>query len=152
MANEVVCEPFHPHDVSAGARLIERLGAQAYPTGAPWSEPVIEENIKTPTSVYWLLKVNHEPVGFLSGTMVIDQLELTNLGVISAYQGRGLGKRLLTTWLSQYEPGVVVTLEVRVHNEPAFNLYKAVGFKTIMRRPNYYDRPVEDAWVMQKRA
>ncbi|MCF6161487.1 MAG: ribosomal protein S18-alanine N-acetyltransferase [Furfurilactobacillus sp.] len=151
MNNQVICEPFHPQSMQRGAALIEALGEAAYPTGAPWSEPVIEENMQAPTSVYWLVRVAGQPVGFLSGTKVIDQLELTNLGIVGSWQGHGLGKQLLTTWLKRYEAGTVVTLEVRVHNEAALGLYESLDFHKLMRRPDYYDRPVEDAWIMQKK-
>ena len=40
-------------------------------------------------------------------------------------------------------------LEVRISNEPAIALYKKYGFVEIDIRKNYYEQPVEDAYIFQ---
>ena len=42
-----------------------------------------------------------------------------------------------------------ISLEVRVSNERAQNLYRKYGFETISIRKNYYEN-AEDAYVMMK--
>ena len=39
-------------------------------------------------------------------------------------------------------------LDVRVGNEAAISLYKKLGFKEDGIRPNFYDKPKEDALLM----
>ena len=42
------------------------------------------------------------------------------------------------------------TLEVRVSNERAINLYKQIGFEDVGIRPGFYEKPREDAMIMTK--
>ena len=42
-----------------------------------------------------------------------------------------------------------IFLEVRQSNSPAIALYEKCGFKQIAKRKNYYQHPVEDAWIYQ---
>ena len=43
------------------------------------------------------------------------------------------------------------TLEVRVSNQPAIRLYEILGFKGEGVRPDFYEKPREDALIMWKR-
>ena len=43
-----------------------------------------------------------------------------------------------------------MTLEVRVSNEPAIQLYKKMGFCSAGIRKNFYQKPIEDAMIMWK--
>ena len=44
-----------------------------------------------------------------------------------------------------------ITLEVRASNEPALALYRKLGYEALGLRKNYYEKPREDALIMQKR-
>ena len=55
------------------------------------------------------------------------EYEVHTIGVDPAYQGRGIGRRLLDELL-QFADGGVVYLEVRTDNEAALALYRSVGF------------------------
>ena len=41
-----------------------------------------------------------------------------------------------------------IVLEVRVSNDPAIRLYERHGFLVVGTRKNFYEKPVEDAYVM----
>ncbi|MDE7430041.1 MAG: GNAT family N-acetyltransferase, partial [Lachnospiraceae bacterium] len=43
------------------------------------------------------------------------------------------------------------TLEVRVSNQAAIGLYEKLGFASEGIRPNFYEKPTEDAMIMWKR-
>ena len=43
-----------------------------------------------------------------------------------------------------------LTLEVRVSNAPAVGLYTALGYAKVGLRRGYYERPREDALILQK--
>ncbi len=43
------------------------------------------------------------------------------------------------------------TLEVRVSNEAAIQMYRKLGFVSEGIRPGFYEKPVEDAMIMWKR-
>ena len=41
-----------------------------------------------------------------------------------------------------------ISLEVRVSNEAAIRLYETYGFEKVGKRPGFYQKPTEDAYVM----
>lgn len=81
-----------------------------------------------------------------------DEAELLNLAVAGGSRRRGLGSALLRWVLdSAAEQGVrTVYLEVRASNEAARGLYESHGFEEVGRRRGYYQRPVEDALILQR--
>lgn len=58
---------------------------------------------------------------------------IQNIGVVTAWRGRGVGKELIRRSLrGYYLTGCrLVTLEVTTHNFRAIELYKSVGFQTV---------------------
>ena len=66
------------------------------------------------------------------------------------YQRRGIGELLLIACveLAILRNADVVTLEVRVSNTLAQNLYKKYGFEIVGTRKKYYTDDHEDAFIM----
>lgn len=77
------------------------------------------------------------------------EYEVHTIGVDPAYQGRGIGRRLLDDLLNFATRGEVF-LEVRTDNEAAINLYKSVGFATVGVRKRYYKVSGADAYTMKR--
>jgi ribosomal-protein-alanine N-acetyltransferase len=79
----------------------------------------------------------------------VDECHITNIAVCPEYREQGLGSRLLHRFLSiARERGMRrATLEVRIGNAPAQNLYKKFGFRPMGVRKRYYDDG-EDALIM----
>lgn len=82
---------------------------------------------------------------------ILDQGELANIAIRPELRGRGLGARLLREVVDTCrEQGVrSLYLEVRESNHAAVALYQQFGFRDVGRRKNYYQRPTEDARVME---
>lgn len=89
-------------------------------------------------------------VGYGGLWLMMDEAHITTLGVDPAYRGKGIGEFLLVglidialalgaSWL---------TLEVRVSNVTAQNLYKKYTFKEAGVRRKYYTDNNEDAYIM----
>lgn len=72
------------------------------------------------------------------------------IGVRNSYRQVGIGEGLLiaTIELAQTLSANVITLEVRVSNEVAQELYKKYGFQVVGRRLRYYSNDGEDAIIM----
>jgi ribosomal-protein-alanine N-acetyltransferase len=81
---------------------------------------------------------------------VVTEGHITNIAVAPAYRGRGLGDALLAGLiaLGREREMIGLTLEVRVGNRPAMNLYAKYGFKVEGLRKNYYADTKEDAVIM----
>ena len=81
-----------------------------------------------------------EIVGFFVLRTVFDTSELMDIAVAKAFQGRGLGRRLLNEALktAKLSGAARVTLEVRESNFKARSLYESAGFVVDAVRKNYY--------------
>ena len=95
---------------------------------------------------------NPEPdlCGYIVYWLVADELTVNTIVVALEWRGRGLGEYLLLAALQHGRAyGITLaSLEVRVSNHPAQNLYRKYEFKTVGRRPRYYQDNREDALLM----
>lgn len=89
-------------------------------------------------------------VGFSGIWTIVDEAHITNIAVRTAYQGRGLGEYLLiaTFDLANDLHATFLTLEVRVSNVIAQQLYAKYGFVQQGIRKAYYLDNREDAYIM----
>ena len=98
-----------------------------------------------------VLQQYQKVIGFAIYAPIIPESHLLNIAINPAYQGQGLGKKLLEKIIFQNKTiGVkVITLEVRVSNKDAINLYEKRGLTTEAIRPDYYMcTPKEEALLM----
>ncbi len=101
----------------------------------------------------WVIEQDGEIAGMACGWRVLDEFQLTNIGIAPQCQREGLGRILLAFVIErQAASGCrLMFLEVRAGNVAAIALYEAFGFAPVGRRRGYYRHPIEDAVVMGKR-
>lgn len=89
-------------------------------------------------------------VGYAGMWLVIDESHITTIAVREEARGKGYGELLLESLIEAAgEMGADrVTLEVRVSNEIAQNLYTKYGFRREGVRARYYSDNNEDAYIM----
>jgi ribosomal-protein-alanine N-acetyltransferase len=89
-------------------------------------------------------------LGYAGMWLMVDEAHITTIAIRSEWRGRGLGELLLVSLIEEASDEGVrrVTLEVRVSNETAQNLYRKYGFKREGMRPRYYSDNNEDAYIM----
>ena len=104
---------------------------------------------------HWLQRLwqrdHHVPIlGYGGLWMVVGEAHISTLAVAAAWRRRGLGELLLWSMLQQAAGlnAFEATLEVRVSNQSAQNLYHKYGFEKVGRRRRYYQDNGEDAWIM----
>ena len=98
-----------------------------------------------------VLEYDEAVIGFAIFSPVIPESHLLNIAIDPAYHKKGLGDKLLKHVILQNKAvGVkVITLEVRVSNLIAINLYEKNGFYKDAIRLNYYSgTEKEDALLM----
>lgn len=118
----------------------------------PWMVAEREANAIS-RSVRRLLKPPRQDpslIGYGGLWMVLEEGHICTLAVRPAWRGRGLGELLLAGLVERArERGAeVMTLEVRVSNVTAQNLYLKYGFRVAGRRKGYYSDNREDALIM----
>ena len=88
--------------------------------------------------------------GYVGFWVMADEAHITTIAVREELQRRGIGELLLLTVLNRARElyANVVTLEVRVSNTGAQNLYLKYGFKQVGVRKAYYTDNREDAYIM----
>jgi ribosomal-protein-alanine N-acetyltransferase len=89
-------------------------------------------------------------LGFAGMWLMFDEAHITTIGVRRAMRGRGLGELMLVHLIDQArEMGAKrLTLEVRVSNKVAQELYRKYTFKEEGVRKRYYSDDGEDALIM----
>lgn len=89
-------------------------------------------------------------VGFAGLWLMVDEAHVTTIAMHPGFRRRGLGEFMLASLIDiAYEIGARwVTLEVRVTNYNAQNLYRKYGFREAGLRHRYYSDNQEDALIM----
>lgn len=89
-------------------------------------------------------------VGYAGMWIMVNEAHITTIAVRAGWRGRGLGELLLASLMEiASDVGAErVTLEVRVSNETAQNLYRKYEFRHVGTRPRYYSDNNEDAYIM----
>ncbi len=89
-------------------------------------------------------------IGFAGLWLMVDEAHVTTIAMHPDFRRLGLGELLLVSLIDiSYEIGAKwVTLEVRVSNYTAQNLYRKYGFREEGLRHRYYSDNNEDALIM----
>jgi ribosomal-protein-alanine N-acetyltransferase len=89
-------------------------------------------------------------VGYAGFWYIVDEAHISTIAVHPDWRGQGAGEQLLVAVLERALDlnAVQATLEVRVSNTRAQNLYRKYGFEEVGRRRRYYRDNGEDALLM----
>ena len=92
----------------------------------------------------------NQVLGYLEYSLIYDRMEINNIEVKEEHRGKGIGTKLMSYLISLAISNHVVniTLEVRISNDIARNLYKKFGFREVALRKFYYGS--EDGILMEK--
>ena len=130
-------------------RGVLRIEAQVYPR--PWTLGLfLSELALRTTRVYIVAKSGSTVIGYAGLMITGTDGHVTTIAVDPAFHRRGIGSRLL---LALSRAGIAagctaLTLEVRVSNNAAQEMYRRFGYAPAGVRKNYYSETNEDALVM----
>lgn len=118
-----------------------------------WSRESFEKELTNTFAKYLVIKKNGVVVGYGGMWIIIDEAHITNIAIHPEYRGISLGSLVLTEMLKLCNEYKVtgITLEVRISNNVAKNLYEKFGFLEEGLRKHYYEDNGEDALIMWKR-
>ncbi|MDE6748987.1 MAG: ribosomal protein S18-alanine N-acetyltransferase [Lachnospiraceae bacterium] len=119
----------------------------------PWSRDAFKEMIEKEDARYYVAELNGQVVGGCGVLLIAGEGNITNVVIDKNLRNRGIGTKLLQFMIEDgYMNGLnAFTLEVRVSNAAAIHVYKKLGFFSEGIRPNFYEKPTEDAMIMWKR-
>ena len=139
----------------ADAQRCAELEMQLFDGDDPWPAVAFNRELAGKHNHYVGARVAGALVGYAGisrlGRTPPFEYEVHTIGVDPAYQGRGIGRRLLDELLD-FAGGGAVYLEVRTDNDAAIALYRSVGFAQISLRRRYYRVSGADAYTMRREA
>lgn len=114
-------------------------------------EGYIKDYNDNPFSLYKVLEVDDKIIGYVFLWVIFERAQIITIAVDLDYQGKGYGKILMDDVISEcVEKNIEdITLEVRISNQRAIELYEKFGFEVATIRKNYY-ADGENAYLMVK--
>ena len=130
-------------------KRVMAIESMVYPR--PWSLTLfLSEIAQRNTRTYLVARHDGYVVGYAGMMFTGREAHVTNIAVDAAYHGRKVGTRLLLALITEAiaRGADALSLEVRVSNLGAQNMYAKFGFETTSVRKGYYVETREDAYVM----
>ena len=134
-----------PDDVEA----VHAIELATFPT--PWTLDSFHYEMRENQYAHYLVAEDEKGIiGFCGMWLVIDAAQITNVAVVERMRGQKIGEALMKEAMRVAREASmdVMSLEVRVTNVVAQNLYRKLGFLDGGIRKGYYTDNGEDALVM----
>ncbi len=128
---------------------VVRIDQQVYPQ--PWSPSLWRQEVDLrETRRYTVALVGDTLVGFSGLMLLAGDGRVSTMAVDPPAQRRGVATALMNRLFGDALAADVeaLTLEVRISNTAARDLYRQFGFAPSGIRPNYYSDTNEDALIM----
>ncbi len=119
---------------------------------SPWTKESLESELTNPQAEFFVLETEGTVAAYMGMHIVLDECYIANVAVSPAFRRRGCGKLLVENALcvAREKGCCFITLEVRLSNLSAINLYKKCGFEDVGERKNFYSSPTENALIMTR--
>ena len=129
---------------------IEEIERSSYPT--PWSRSMFASELAKPSSLCLGAFEQERLIGYLIISRYVDAWHVMNVAVRPEQRRQGIASLLLNRLfeLTADDGRRGYTLEVRVSNRHAIQLYERLGFEGRGIRRGYYTDNREDALIMWK--
>lgn len=146
MSGKIVIVPMEKRHLAALARLEAACFSQ------PWSEQGLRAELQNPAAHFLVAELDGATVGYLGMHGVCGEGYIANVAVLADFRRRGVARALMRAAeaLARRADYAFLTLEVRVSNQAAIDLYESEGYAAAGRRKGFYTAPTEDALIMTK--
>lgn len=117
---------------------------------SPWHESAYLSEINNRSAYYIVARLDDKVVGYAGMWVIMDEAHITTIAVAPECRGMKIGEQILIALLEESlrRGARRATLEVRMSNKTAQNLYIKYGFSAAAIRRGYYSDNNEDALVM----
>lgn len=131
-------------DVEEVVRLEQKIFSR------PWGAKGFLDALNLSNTVFFVAEEERKILGYCGMYLSMDEAEITNVAVDETARCRGIGEMLLRAIKREAELRSIakIVLEVRVSNDTAIRLYERNDFSRCGVRKNFYEAPVEDAYIM----
>ncbi len=133
--------------------IVELTRIEAESFSVPWSSKDFANLLHHDYCLYLVAEVEGKVAGCCGLTNSFGEGNIDNVVVDSQFRNKGIAQRLLQELIRTGEAEGIeaFTLEVRVSNAPAIHIYEKYGFVSEGIRPDFYEKPTEDAMIMWRR-
>ena len=134
---------------AADLDLVDAIERESYRT--PWSRSMFDAELRKPSSLaLGAFTEDDALVGYAFVSRYVDAWHVMNVAVADAFRRRGIASALLGRLfeVTESDSRRGYTLEVRVSNVGAIQLYERLGFEARGIRRGYYTDNREDALIM----
>lgn len=134
--------------IAADSDVVAEIEIKSF--ALPWKRKDFFDMAQNKNAEYIVGLLGEKIIAYAGAWIAFDEAEIMNIAVDENFRRQGVGKKIFAELLKNcIERGAnAVTLEVRPSNTAAIRLYESFGLKSVGRRKNYYDKPVEDALIM----
>ena len=145
---EVQLAPMQPEDIEA----VLAIEQQSFTM--PWTEAMFSSELRNEHTSHMRVARDGAAagpiVGYVGYRVVLDEMHVILLAVAPAWRQRGIARQMMSQAMDEARAAgcTRATLEVRVSNTPAQQLYYSLRFAPVGTRPKYYVRPTEDALIL----
>ena len=118
----------------------------------PWSEDGLRSELTNETAHFLVASAENKVLGYIGVHEICGEAYITNVAVFPEYRRLGIGETLIdaATHGAKQRNCDFISLEVRISNVPAIELYKKEGYNIVGQRKNFYSNPTEDAYIMTR--
>ena len=116
-----------------------------------WSKDSFLNEVNNELAKYYALYTSDGVLAGYAGCWhILEEAHITTIAISPEFRRRKYGEALLQRIINDcYKEKIkYITLEVRVSNEAAINLYSKYGFTSFGTRKGYYQNNNEDALIM----
>ncbi len=133
----------------ADVPAVHRIERASFPL--PWPDYAFRQEIQTNRLAHYLVvRAGERAVAYGGLWLMVDEAHITTFAVLPDWRRQGIGGRLMVELMRTARDlqARLMTLEVRLSNQPARELYQRFGFQPVGIRPRYYSDNAEDALIM----
>lgn len=142
------------HIIPMQQRHVAEIAAlEAAAFSAPWDAASIRAELENPLAL-WLVAEgpNGTVLGYVGTQSCFEDADILNVCTAPAARRQGIAEALMRELEVRLPTKGVekITLEVRASNLPAIRLYETLDYAQVGIRKGYYEKPREDALILQK--